>query len=82
MTHKIQEIVNNVNFEKWKEIFGIGQSCAHEVHAISYCLEQMKTIDIETVLENDGTNFDGIRNELAKSKSSIFLLFLCNLSNF
>lgn len=74
MTHKIQEIVNNVNFEKWQEIFGIGQSCAHEVKAISSCIEQMKTIDIETVLENDETNFDGIRNELAKSKSKIFLL--------
>ena len=82
MTHKIQEIVNNVNFEKWQEIFGIGQLCAHEVQAISYCIEQMKTIDIETVLENDGTNFDGIRNELTKGKSPIFLLFLCNLSNF
>ena len=82
MTHKIQEIVNNVNFEKWQEIFGIGQLCAHEVQAISYCIEQMKTIDIETVLENDETNFDGIRNELTKGKSPIFLLFLCNLSNF
>ena len=72
MTHKIQEIVNNVNFEKWQEIFGIGQSCAHELKAISSCIEQMKTIDIETVLENDETNFDGIRNELAKSESLIF----------
>ena len=74
MTHKIQEIVNNVNFEKWQEIFRIGKSCSHEVGVISSCIDQMKTIDIETVLENDGTNFDGIRNELAKSKSTIFLL--------
>ena len=82
MAHKIQEIVNNFNFEKWQEIFGIGKLCAHEVLAISYCIEQMKTIDIKTFLENDETNFDGIHNELTKGKSPMFLLFLCNLSNF
>ena len=82
MTHKIQEIVSNVNFEKWQEIFGIGQLCAHEIRAISSCIDQMKTIDFETVLVNDGTDFDGIRNELSKGKSPIFLLFLCNLFNF
>ena len=76
MTHKIQEIVNNVNFEKWKEIFGIGQSCLHEVAAISICIDQMKTIDFGTVIENDDTDFDGIRNELSKSKYSIIALIL------
>ena len=81
MTHKIQEIVNNVNFEKWQEIFGIGQSCLHEVGAISNCIDQMKTIDIETVLENDETDFDGIRNELSKSKSRNFY-FLRNIFIF
>ena len=76
MTHKIQEIVNNVNFEKWKEIFGIGKTCLHEVGAISSCIHQMKTIDFETVLANDKTDFDGIRNELSKSKSPIIALIL------
>ena len=68
MTHKIQEIINNVNFEKWQEIFGIGQLCLNEVGAIKNCIDQMKTIDFETVLESDEPNFDGIRNELTKSK--------------
>ena len=75
MTHKIQEIVNNVNFEKWQEIFGIGQSCLHEVGAISNCIDEMKTIEFETVLANDETDFDGIRNELSKSESGNFYFF-------
>ena len=81
MTHKIQEIVNNVNFEKWQEIFGIGQLCAEQIRAISSCIDQMKTIDFETILANDETDFDEIRNELSKSKSRNFY-FLLNIFYF
>ena len=81
MTDKIQDIVNNENFDRWRELFGFVQTCSHEVEAIENCINHVKSINFETILANDENDFDGLRDEIAKREfifanfqSSLFLL--------
>ena len=68
MTDKIQDIVNNENFDRWRELFGFVKACSNEVEAIETCINQVKSINFETILANDENDFDGLRDEVAKRK--------------
>ena len=82
MTDKIQDIVNNENFDRWRELFGFVQTCSHEVEAIEICINHVKSINFETILTNDEYVFDGLRDEVAKREfiSSKFQILFCFIS--
>ena len=65
-TQKIQEIINDNRFESWQEIWNLSQSCKQEYDASINCVDQIKAIDLQAIIENNGKDFDGLRHELSK----------------
>ena len=66
-TQKIQEIITDSRFDTWKEIWILGKSCEQEVRFLEKCIENIKTINLQDIVEN-GENFDDLRLELSRGK--------------
>ena len=66
-TQKIQEIITDSRFDTWKEIWILGKSCEQEVRFLEKCIENIKTINLQEIVEN-GENFDDLRLELSRGK--------------
>ena len=66
-TQKIQEIIIDSRFDTWKEFWILGKSCEQEVRFLEKCIENIKTINLQEIVEN-GENFDDLRLELSRGK--------------
>ena len=62
-TQKVQEIISDSRFETWKEIWILGKSCEQQVRFVENCIENIKTINLQEIIEI-GENFDDLRLEL------------------
>ena len=76
-TQKIQDIIKDSRFEHWMDLWIIGQSCRNEVNSAQDCIDDIKSIDIRTIIENNSTNFDGLRLDLHKGKFQIESVHYC-----
>ena len=65
-TQKIQDIINDSRFDSWKEIWMLGQSCQQEFIFATECVDKIKTINLQAIIENHNKDFDGLRDDLSK----------------
>ena len=65
-TQKIQDIIKDSRFESWKEMWILSQMCKQEFDRVTNCVDDIKTINLQAILEIDNKDFDGLRDELSK----------------
>ena len=65
-TQKIQDIINDSRFDSWKEIWMLSQSCQQEFMFATECVDEIKTINLQAIIENHNKDFDELYDELNK----------------
>ena len=65
-TQKIQDIIKDSRFESWKEMWILSQMCKQEFDRVTNCVDDIKTINLQAILEIDNKDFDGLRDDLSK----------------
>ena len=71
-TQKIQDIINDSRFDSWKEIWMLGQSCQQEFIFATDCVDKIKTINLQAIIENHNKDFDGLRDDLSKGEVQFY----------
>ena len=71
-TQKIQDILNDSRFDSWKEIWMLGESCQQEFIFATDCVDKIKTINLQAIIENHNMDFDGLRDDLSKGEVQLY----------